>query len=288
MKFRIGKTHVRIDWLMLLFPCVALLLGNGTRTFLLLLSLTVHEAAHAAAARLLHLPIHIIRLTPFGGMAQTQNPYASSAPRLGMVALAGPAANFLMMLCSAALCQWNILPTVHSAELVRVNAALMFFNLLPALPLDGGRIMYAVLSLFLPRERAASIGILSGRILAALLILFSLWGMWRFGKLNLSPLFAAVFILVSAGDERRAFCDSRMRLLLDNMRPIRMPTPVRLIAVDAATDAHTALQAAVPGKITLYAVYQDGRLAQIIDDRQLIAHIVSKSPDAGFSLYNSK
>ena len=49
-------------------------------------SLLIHEFAHAAAAHVLHVAMSEIRLTPFGGAARIENPYAVSAPRVFAVA----------------------------------------------------------------------------------------------------------------------------------------------------------------------------------------------------------
>ena len=129
---------------MLLFPLVAALLGEGLGAGMLFGSLLIHEFAHAAAAHVLHVAMSEIRLTPFGGAARIENPYAVSAPRVFAVAAAGPAANLLALLaCGAMRPLW---PAAPLAELMRVNGMLMAFNLLPALPLDGGRMTYALLS----------------------------------------------------------------------------------------------------------------------------------------------
>ena len=168
MQLHLKNIRLQIDWLAVLFPCIAAALGEGRMAALLTLSLLAHEAAHLSAARWMHVPIRALRLTPVGGLAQIGNPYIVSAPQLIAVSIAGPAANLALILLSAAFCHWQLFSAALSAELIGINSLLMLFNLLPALPLDGGRILYALLSLILPRRRAVEIGIFIGRILAAL------------------------------------------------------------------------------------------------------------------------
>ena len=105
-------------------------------------------------------------------------------------------------------------------------------------------------------------------------MIFALWGFWRLRILNLSPLFAAVFLLVSAEDERRAMRDSHLHALLNSRRPISAPMPAVLVAMDASTSPEAALRAAQPDKITLYAVYKAGRLAHFTDDRALLTRLL--------------
>lgn len=277
MQFKCKNTVLRVDLLMLLFPCIAILLGEGQSMLILMGSLFAHESAHWVMARALRVGMRSIRLTPFGGIAQIENPYALSPAKLFAVSCVGPVANLLLILVAAALCHWSILSPAFAVEWIRVNAVLMAFNLLPALPLDGGRMLYAALSAIFPRERALCIGLWSGRVLAGLLAAFSLCGFIAGHRLNLSPLFAAVFILVSASDERHALSDSRVQALLNGIRPIRTPTPAQVIAIDANSSPEAALRAARPDRVTLFAVYQEGHLARIVDDRAMLDALV---PDA--------
>lgn len=279
MQLRIKNTPLRLDFLTLLFPLLAALLGEGRAVLLLFLSLIVHESGHLLAARAAKISVRSMRLTPFGAMIQPDNPYLISPPRLIFVSAAGPLANLLTILISASLCHWRLLDPLTALDLLRLNAVMMLFNLLPALPLDGGRILYALLSMRISRKRAAEIGILFGRILACGLVLLSIWGLVSGGILNLSPLFAAVLILSAAKDERRSLSDSSVQHLLDSMLPIHEPTRAELIAIDSETPPQEALNVSTPGRITLFAVFRDGCFAHLIDDRTLIRRLVESDSD---------
>lgn len=278
MQIRLRSLTLRIDWLMILFPVTAALLDRSRQTALLFLSLTLHEAAHWAAARLCRVKMTSIRLTPFGGLSQIENPYAVSRMHISAVAAAGPFANLLVVLTATALLHWlpaapGILP-----ELIAVNALLMLFNLFPALPLDGGRILYAALTGFLPERTALPICLWSGRILAVLLCALGAAGPALGRKINLSFLFAAAFILASAGDERQALTRSRVLALTDSLRPIDRPLPAEIIAIDASVPIRSALLAARPNRVTLYAVYRNGVLREITDDRSLMKKLIETGP----------
>lgn len=277
MQIRLRTLTLHIDWLMLLFPVMALLLNCGRQTALLLMSLTLHEFAHWVAARALRVGMSSIRLTPFGGLSLLENPYSFSAAKLCVIAAAGPAANCLLLLGTTFLLQWTQIPDSLLIDLAAVNTLLMLFNLLPALPLDGGRILYGILSRFISPDSALRICLWAGRILAALLYLLAACGFARYGRLNLSILFAATFILASAADERKALNGSRVGNMLNASRPISAPTPADLIAIDAACPPLTALRAARPGRITLFAIYENDLLREITDDRTLMRKILSTS-----------
>ena len=270
MTLSIGRTRVAVHPLALLYPLAAFMLGAGTETGALLLALFLHEGAHLVAARALGVGISHLRLTPFGGAMTMDNPYGLSPARLIAVATAGPLANALALVLSAALAHWRIITPGFALTLLQTNLLLLAFNLLPALPLDGGRIAYALLSLKLPREKALAFGIRMGHAVAAALVCACAALAMKWRRVNLSFLFAAVFIWASAADERQALSQAHMKAMLSALRPMVRPIPVRLWAVAADCDAHTALRVARPDALTLYAVYKDNRLSSVTDDRRLM------------------
>ena len=234
MTVRIGRTELRAPALALLFPLMALLFGPRADVAALMLGLAAHEGAHLLAARLLRVSVSQLRLMPIGGAIAMKNPYALAASRLALVAAAGPAGNLLAVFVGAALAHWQLISPGFSMALLQANLLLMLFNLLPALPLDGGRILYALLSAKLGRARAVELGIWLGRGVAAALAILAALSALRLGRMNLSPLFAAVFMLSSAADEREALSGARMDTVLSELRPLSRPTPVRVSAVSAS------------------------------------------------------
>jgi Zn-dependent protease len=112
---------------------------------LLLLSVLVHEFAHAAAARMLGLPVHAIVANLWGGHTQ----FGDDSPtpgRSAFVAIAGPLANAAVAVLGLAAL-WAGIPArggvAHplAVALVLSNGFVAAFNLAPGLPLDGGRVV---------------------------------------------------------------------------------------------------------------------------------------------------
>jgi Zn-dependent protease len=143
-----------------------------------------------------------ITLYPIGGVARLRRmPKAPGAELL--IALAGPAVNVAIV---AALwvardlglfgSPWTPgLPLAYAGALISVNKMLALFNLIPAFPMDGGRVLRALLSGGLGRARATTIAAGIGRGLA---ILFGLYGLCN-GELL--KVFLAAFIYMAAGQE---------------------------------------------------------------------------------------
>lgn len=110
---------------------------------LLLISVLVHELAHALTAKIFGWPTQKIVLNLWGGHTQFEN-FTASPGRSVMVALAGPAAN--LALAGSA---WVVLSSVSMGSVAEIlvnifmwaNFVIGIFNVLPGLPLDGGRIV---------------------------------------------------------------------------------------------------------------------------------------------------
>jgi Zn-dependent protease len=161
--------------IVLLFPGV---LAGGFLTILLVLSVfgcvLLHEFGHALMARRFGIETEDITLYPIGGIARLRRmPRAPGAELL--IALAGPAVNFaivgaLIVLGSMGLDAWVADTTLgyFLDNLLIINLGLGLFNLIPAFPMDGGRVLRALLSGWLGRVRATEIAATLGRTLAIL------------------------------------------------------------------------------------------------------------------------
>ncbi len=164
----------------------------------------LHELGHALTARLFGVRTRDITLYPIGGIASLERmPRAPGAELL--ITLAGPLVNvaiagllFLALQIEHSWEPWasESYLTDFATNLMWVNVILAVFNMIPAFPMDGGRVLRASLSGPLGRYRATVIAAQLGRIIAFLLPLLTL-------SFGFSPmlLILAVFIYFAAGSE---------------------------------------------------------------------------------------
>lgn len=175
----------------------------------LLMSVVLHELGHALTARRYGIETREIVLTPIGGVARLDG-YPQGLAELA-IAAAGPLVNLALAvvlffgLLVAGLPPWGAGAVVdlHSALqwLLFGNLCLFALNLLPAFPLDGGRILRSALSFLLGQERATRIATRLGMALAAVLGLAALVP-WVIGLMfNMLLLLTAFFVLLGATRE---------------------------------------------------------------------------------------
>jgi len=146
---------------------------------LLCLSVLLHEFGHALVARRYGLAIGEITLFALGGVTEIADTRSEPVRDL-LIAVAGPAANLSLALVGGVI-WWNItLPpiAVLALHLALTNAVMVIFNLLPGSPLDGGRVLWAVMTFLTDDELfAARTAALAGRVCGwALLITGVLYG----------------------------------------------------------------------------------------------------------------
>ena len=162
----------------------------------------LHELGHALAARQFGIRTIDITLYPIGGVARLERmPRAAGAELL--IALAGPAVNFaiaaaitgLLFLGAAGFgLSWSF--GSYLGELLLVNLGLGLFNLIPAFPMDGGRVLRAGLSTMLGRARATHVASIVGQVLAVLFAFAAL--RWTGDPIHLA---LAAFIFFAARSE---------------------------------------------------------------------------------------
>jgi Zn-dependent protease len=188
-------------------------------------SVVGHELAHSFVALRYGLSVHDITLLPIGGVARIE--YVSLDPRQEIkIALAGPILNLIVaggltpvilaIVITRGVSDWLsafllLQETGFSALIIHIwlaNLMLALFNLLPAFPMDGGRILRASLTVLWGRLRATQAAVGLGQILALSLLLAGI--LMRDVSLPL----VAIFILVAAYVEARMIhIESSMRTL---------------------------------------------------------------------------
>ncbi|ASK64596.1 peptidase [Brachybacterium avium] len=182
-------------------PTTAVLLALGIGVFMIV-SVLVHEVAHAVVARGFGASVDHIALTLWGGHTQYRSRQMSTLGSL-LVSLSGPAANLLLAGVSTGIGQLSE-PGTGAAVFFTVsswlNLVLAVFNLLPGLPMDGGRALETLLGALLSSPEAGTrITAWLGRAIAVAVVAYPLWWIVRAGGAGGFSLLSLVWALLIAG-----------------------------------------------------------------------------------------
>ncbi|MFZ0430250.1 MAG: site-2 protease family protein [Acidobacteriota bacterium] len=276
-------------------PVDAELLTRGVRPYLLGLiaavglfaSVLIHELGHSVIGRMFHFRIRNITLWILGGMAQFDR-----IPRRkgfeAIMAAAGPATSILVG--GVALLLLRITPSDWPGTrfvltyLMYMNFLLAAFNLLPALPLDGGRVFRSLLALKLPFLEATQVATSISKFLAIVL------GLVGFLSLNIWLILIAFFIYIAvSGEAQQATVTEALRGI--SVRDV-MTHEVHTVAEDMTVSdlVHRMLTEHylsfpvldAEGRLTGFVTLQDVRKHRSTDGdegRMRVAEIMSRRID---------
>ena len=227
-EFRLWGIDVKVHWsFVLVLAFGAFIYGAGPAGWvtgslygvltilLLFVCVTLHEYGHALAARRFGIGTRSILLLPIGGVANLERIPEKPGQEIAIVA-AGPLVNvaLALLLLPVALVVgngegvFNVNAMGASIQnpglfnllvfLISTNVLLAIFNLLPAFPLDGGRLLRALLAYTMPYVRATQIAVAVGRLLAVMMAVFGIFS----GGIGL--LLIAFFVYVGGSAELEA------------------------------------------------------------------------------------
>ena len=216
---RVGQAFgipIYIHWSFLLLPLIVVFEGQEDLSsslwkiglmLCLFLCVLLHELGHALSARRFGVETQDIILSVIGGVARLKNLPRKPIQEL-IIAAAGPAVNvviaiilgiFLFLMGTMVfpdggrITGSNFLFWVFAANIV-----LVVFNLIPAFPMDGGRMLRAVLSMKIDRVKATKIAVYIGYVLAFVFAVIAIWGA------AYTLLIISVFVIFSATTELRS------------------------------------------------------------------------------------
>ncbi len=172
---------------------------------LIFASVVFHELSHAVVARHFGIAVQDITLLPIGGVARMVKTPDKPTQEI-LVSAAGPFSSLVL-----AFSLWFVAYLIGIdvkfaeaekggnlvAQLIFVNVALAIFNLLPAFPMDGGRVLRGFLSLYLAPYKATRIAVSVGQIFAIGLFFLGLYSM------NFFMILIALFVYLGAEAEER-------------------------------------------------------------------------------------
>ena len=251
-----------VSELLLLFGCVLL-----------------HELGHALAARRYGIQTREIILFPIGGVARLERMPEKPLQEV-VVALAGPGVN--LVLATAVAAALSARGITAEQALLRyeqgvleflfvANLSMLLFNLIPAFPMDGGRVLRALLAMAMPFARATRIAAQVGQGLA---LLFAAAGIFVLRSPML--VLVAVFVFMAAGEER-AMVQSRASL---SGLPVSAAMVTAFMSVETRHELQHAVDLMLAGDQHEFPVLEGGRYLGMLGRNALIRALQKEGPNS--------
>lgn len=253
--------------------------ADGVLFIIALFTIVVlHELGHALTAKRFGVRTRDITLLPIGGVARLER--IPDEPRQELlVALAGPAVNVVLaailfaMLAAGervtALTDVTLVGGDFLSKLMWVNVSLALFNLLPAFPMDGGRVLRALLAIRMNYVRATQIAAGIGQGIALLLGLLGLF-------VNPFLVFIALFVWMGAAQEAGM---AQMRSAFGGI-PVGQVMTTEFRTLSPRDPLSQAAQQTLAGYQHDFPVVEQGRVVGVLTQEGLLAGLTKGGPQA--------
>ncbi|MCL6625399.1 MAG: M50 family metallopeptidase [Alicyclobacillus shizuokensis] len=267
--------RIRVHPLFLALLLLAVIIGFWRNMVVLFILVMLHELGHAMAANYLGYEVEEISLLPFGGVARLAYGRLGFVPRdEALIAIAGPLVNVLLIGVSYGLDAGGLWSVEFTSEVVRLNLWLVVFNLLPGLPLDGGRILRAARAREIGFEQATQEVYGVAFVLAIVLVILGGVSMWA-GMPHLGMVILAAFLLITAWSGMRDIRVETIRFLDAKRRSERRQTlEVRAFAAPAQATVRDVVRRFSPDHYHMvYVLGASGQVATILEEDELLAAV---------------
>lgn len=246
--------------------------GRLTEVATLFGLLLLHELAHIIAARRRGLSVTDIELTPLGGVARIDAPLGTEPTTEVAVAMAGPICNGILAFVGLFALRYNGVEGDWWRLFTYANLALVVFNVLPALPLDGGRVYRAYLARRLGVRQATVRAARQAKRLAVMLFILGVGGsLIRQVSISLIPL--ALFVYFAARREEAEAPFLLIRFLSakrDGLSRLDR-LPMRAIAAKPQATVQSIAEGLLPEAYHVVWVVDDkGKVLGVISETQIL------------------
>jgi Zn-dependent protease len=238
----------------------------------------LHELGHSLVAQQLGVRVREIVLLPIGGVARLSGDPKKPLHEL-LIAVAGPLVNVILAVLGLGIALIAFGPRLVFSEgfmdpaalgisgaallsgLIMANLVLAVFNMLPALPMDGGRVLRALMTFVIGRARATTVASIIGQALALGVFVFALY------QSQLVLMLIGALVFVAAGNERRV---TRVRVALGRLTAGEVANPAQVVLAPGDSIG-AAIDRVLQGSQTYFPVAQGSQLAGVVSRQDIVS-----------------
>ncbi len=270
-----GKLRFKVHPLFIILGIYFAFTGKVFSFLTYTFSALIHELGHSLKAQKLGYRLINVTLMPFGAIIKGDISGMGYKDEIS-VSLAGPIVNLAIGVVLVAL--WWVFPESYPyTELAVVSSfALCFINLIPAFPLDGGRILLCTLSLFLKRKTALLICKVVGFCLA--IVFFTLFIYSLFIGVNYSLLLFGIFMLIGVFENHSENRFIRIYQSISS-KSLKGGKRVKTLAFDESVTVKRLYGKIDSNNLYRIFIYSDsGKLKRVFEPHEIVNVLQSKAP----------
>lgn len=269
--------RLHIHWTLPILFIFALAFGFINQLIAVYLIVLLHECGHMLAASRFNVPIERITFSPLGVNILLKSYYIKVPKQEIIVALAGPVANILLALVAIALYANGKVESQISDFLITANVIMAVVNLVPALPLDGGRACKAMLTIRWGFIKAFNFTIVLTKIFAIVLSIGGL-AILVVSGFNFSLLLIGAFLLANVISEHRVGSQIIMRDIIYSREKLSDGAlTVKLLAVRRDELARKLIKSFSYNNYYMFNIIdEDMKVIGTLTETQIIDGIVKK------------
>ncbi|MDD2201577.1 MAG: site-2 protease family protein [Firmicutes bacterium] len=279
---RVFGIELHVDPLVVVFAVLYALAGSFWQWAFVFASLVVHEGSHAMAAAGFGHAVARISITPIGAVASLEGEIHSRPEAEAAVAMAGPMTSLILAALGYLLLLYGNADRDKVEFFVGANIALAIFNLIPAFPLDGGRVLRALMAEELGVASATHKAIALSRVIGIAITILGVAG-FAARYFNLLVPALGLFIWIAAGRESESAAYAGLKSVMGKRASLRErgALPARLLAAAPDMVARDLLRKVTSSDFTIVSVIgAEGREIGRLSELELLEGISLLGPNA--------
>ncbi|MEK4512447.1 Zn-dependent protease [Paenibacillus anaericanus] len=264
----------------------SIMTGHFLELLTLFIIVFIHELGHVIAARGFGVTVRSIQMLPFGGVAVMEDTGYLTAGREMIISLAGPLQNVLLIGISWILHLLGLWDGPFLFYFIEANLLIALFNLLPILPLDGGKLVQSLCSIVLPYHAALLWSLRISLMFSVLVLIYSVLPLLLAqGILQFNLLLVGTFLLYSNWVDYRNIRYRFLRFLMNRDRAFARHlingTIVQPIVTDKAKPLDNILRLFKREKYHfIYVMNPQGNIVAVIPEQRIISAFLRGKPGA--------
>ncbi|WIV10606.1 M50 family metallopeptidase [Proteiniborus sp. MB09-C3] len=276
---KIKNISIKVNIFMLIVFALYFMLGYFIEVLVIVFTVLIHEISHSLAARKCGFEINEIEIFPFGGIARFEYMKTIYPKEEIFICAIGPLSNFAVMIVFMGL-KSLYFDNYLFDYIIKINKLMFIINIFPVFPLDGGKIIRAVLSLFIGYKSSTTKLSYITYMLCTIIILYDILNGLIGDGTSLSLI--AVFTIIAAKKEREMAAFAFIKSITGKTNEINRKKKMKahLLVCIKTINIKEALDCFLPNRYHIFIIIKsNGETIGTITESQLLEGIYSYGLD---------